>query len=238
MVQMLDGSISPFKVRSTITIASLKAKFEPWQPMKGRALLHHNVQLDDRAVLGFVPGVKNGTILRFDSRVSQVKSKANGKRSMMSGPPDLEEDEDVVESIETSSNDDERSSGNERRLSGSERNLPLRISTAVANEVVDKDNSVNSSQKKRLLLDELSDDPPNMTDTSLSNSAATHHIVKKEKRKTTSPERAVASEAQHLDQRNYSLTNVFASPSENSPGSPTAGVQMAKTIDIVPSHRV
>ena len=216
-VQMLDGSITPFKVRTSITIASLKAKFEPWQPMKGRALLHHDVQLDDRAILGAIPGVKNGTILRVDKRVTPVKSKANGKKSVKSGPPDAGVDEDVMESIETSGGEERTSSGSERRRTfGSEQRRP---STPV--------------------LDEMCDDPLGLPNTNTSNKAMALRIIKQEKRTTTSPlEPTTSPHFQAQSHRLYSSTPFFTPPLENPSTSPNAGIHITNTNDGAASSRL
>ncbi len=227
-VQMLDGSITPFKVRSSITIASLKAKFEPWQPMKGRALLHHDVQLDDRAILGSIPGVKNGTVLRVDKRVSQVKNRSTRKKTVMSGPLEGSAvDEDVFESIETSGNDERTSSENERRISGSKRKRPSRTSTAAMEDLMDDDNIANSLRPKTTFPREMSDDSLNLTDTSLSNSTMALRITKKGKRGTAAHEQASASEAQELGRRVLSPRDMVGFK-ENSITSSTANAPYAR----------
>lgn len=197
-VQMLDGSITPFRVRSSITIASLKAKFEPWQPMKGRALLHHDAQLDDRATLDSVPGVKNGTVLRVDKCVSQLKKKTNGKKTMMSGPASSAFDEDVMESIEKSDDDDEISGEDERRMSSSKRRRLSSNSAALMEDLIDDDSTAKSLRERSLSPGDTRNDPLNMTDTGLSNRAMALRIVKKEKRGSIARQQAIAPEAPNL----------------------------------------
>lgn len=222
---MLDGSITPFKVRSSITIASLKAKFEPWQPMKGRALLHHDVRLDDRATLSSIPGIKNGTILRVDQHVSQAKKKSTGKKCVMSGPASLGMDEDVVESIEMSGDDVETSSEDERRISGSKRKRPSRTSSAAREDIIDNDSTVISLRRRGVVSDDLRGDPLNMTGTISTDSPLALRTVKKEKLVTTAREHTIASEAERLVQRPYALPNAFPPPQEDEPaGNATASI--------------
>lgn len=189
-VQMLDKSITLFKVRSTITIASLKAKFEPWQPMKGRALLHHNVQLDDRATLCSVPGIMDGTILRVDKQAPPMKNKTTGKKRVMSGPVRSAVDEDVVESIERSGDNEETSSENEMQILRSKRKRPSRTWAATVEDFIDGYNTANAPQRKALVPGEMSEDSFNMADTDLSNSTMALHIAKKEKKKSKAREQA------------------------------------------------
>ena len=236
-VQMLDGSITPFKVRSSITIASLKAKFEPWQPMKGRALLHHDVQLDDRAILGSIPGVKNGTVLRVDKRVSQVKNRSTRKKTIMSGPESLAVDEDVIESIETSGDDEKTSSENERRIAGSKRKRPSRTSTAAMEDLIDDDNSANSLRPKTTFPREMNDDSLNLTDTSLSNSTMALRITKKGKGGTAAHEHASASDAQELGRGVLSPRDMVARVSENSIKSSTANAHIPETTEAASFHQ-
>ena len=229
-VQMLDGSITPFKVRSSITIASLKAKFEPWQPMKGRALMHHDVQLDDRVTLDSVPGVKDGTILRVDKHVSQVKNKSTGKKRVMSGPASSAADEEVMESIEKSGDDEETSSENERRTSSSKRKRPSRTSAAAVQAFVDDDNIAESQWGRTLKAGGISDDPPSWAEAILSSRTMALHIAKREKRENTTREQAgfLASDAQELGHRQHSLENTFALRQENPVKNPTASAHVPK----------
>ena len=218
-VQMLDGSITPFKVRSSITIASFKAKFEPWQPMKGRALLHHDVRLEDRATLGSIPGVKNGTVLRVDKHVSQVKNKTTRKKTVMSGPTSSAVDEDVMESIETSGEHEETSNEEQERISSSKRKRPSRTFTAAV---------AKSVQARSPLPGDISDDPRNTTDTTLSSSAMALRPVKKEKRDSAARNQGAPSEARNLDQRLPSPEV----PAEN----PTASAHFPHRTELVSSH--
>ncbi len=236
---MLDGSITPFKVRSSITIASLKAKFEPWQPMKGRALLHHNVQLDDRATLSSVPGVKDGTILRVDKQVSLVKNKITGKKTVMSGPVGSAVDDDVVESIEWSGHDEEASSENERRISSSKRKRPSMTSATTMADFIDDNIIADSSRGRAVGRGEIYDDSPNIADTNLSNSAMALHIAKKEKTENAAREQAdvLASEGQKFGHPLHSFQNIFTSPFWNPIENPTAKIHMPKTTEAVSSPR-
>ena len=219
-VQMLDGSITPFKVRSSITIASFKAKFEPWQSMKGRALLHHDERLDDRATLGSIPGVKNGTVLRVDKHVSLVKNRTARKKTVMSGPTSSAVDEDVMESIETSGEREETSSEEQERISSNKRKRPSRtFAAAVARSV----------RARSPLPGDMSDDPRNTTDTTLSSSAMALRPVKKEKRDSATRDQGAASEARNLDQRQHSPEV----PAEN----PTVSAHFPQSTELVSSHQ-
>ena len=229
---MLDGSVTPFQVRSSITIASLKAKFEPWQPMKGRALLHHDVQLDNRATLGSIPGIKNGTVLRVDKHVSQVRNRTTWKKSVMSGPASSVVDEDVLESIETSENDEETSRQDERRISSSKRKRPSRTSEATVEDLIEDDNIADSLQGSMMLASEMSGSHLTMTDTNLSNSAMAQHAVKRERRETPARRQAAAPEVQRLSYRPHPLTIMSAPFQENS-----AGTHWPKSIAAVSSRR-
>lgn len=236
---MLDGSVIPFRVRSSITIASLKAKFEPWQPMKGRALLHHDVQLDDRATLDSVPGVKDGTILRVDKELSQAKNKITGKKFVVSGPASSAVDEDVVETIERSSDEEGTSSGNERQVSNSKRKRLSRNSTTGVDGFIDDDDNANSSWGKPLVPDETNEDPSGTADTDVSNSTLTLRISKREKRETTAREQVdiMASDVQILGHPLQTVETIFTSPPENPIGSPAASAYMPKTAGAVLSHQ-
>ena len=166
--------------------------------MKGRALLHHDVQLDDRAILGSIPGVKNGTILRVDKCVSQVKKKTTGNKSLMSGPASSAVDEDVMESIEKSDDGEEILSEDERRISSSKRRRLSRNSAAVMKDPIDDDSVANSVRGESLLQGDTSDDPLNTTNTRRSNTAMALRIPKEEKRDSIARQQAIASEAPNL----------------------------------------
>lgn len=196
--------------------------------MKGRALLHHDVQLDDHATLGSVPGVKDGTILRVDKHVSQVKNKSSGKKKVMSGPASSTADEEVMESIEMSGDNEESSSENERRISSSKRKRPSRTSAAAIEDFVDDDNIAKSQWGRALRPGEISDDPLSSAEANLSSRTMALHIAKREKRKSTAREEAgfLASEAQELGHRLHSLDNTFASFKENPVVKPTASAHV------------
>lgn len=210
--------------------------------MKGRALLHHSVQLDDRATLCSVPGVKNGTILRVDKQVSQVKSKPTGKKTVMSGPASSAVDDDVMESIEMSGDDEETSSGNERRLSTSKRKRASKTSAddlEVFNDD-DDDNIGNTPQVQALVPGETMIDSLSLADTNLSSRGMALRMAKKEKRQNTAHGQAgvLASNAQNLDHRLDTLENTFAPPLEKAVESPTAGAHVPfKTEEVVSPHQ-
>ena len=206
--------------------------------MKGRALLHHDVRLDDRATLSSVPGVKNGTILRVDKHISQVKHRATKQKSVNSGPVSSSVDEEVVESIETSGNEEEISSEDERRISGSKRKRASRTSEAEVEDHIDDDIVADSLLGKPQSQGDLSDDPLNMTDTRQSNSAMALRIVKKENKDDMARERAVALGAQTLGYRSHSLQDNIAQPREISAGNATASTHFPKSAAAVPSHQI
>lgn len=212
-VQMLDGSIAPFKVRSSITIASLKAKMEPWQSMKGRALLHHDVQLEDRSTLSSVPGIKEGTILRVDKHLSPMKRKTTKKR-VMSGPVSLAVDEDVMESIEDSGDDEEMSGDKDEPLPSSKRKCLSRVSAATVDNFVDDAITSNAPREEALVLDEMSNDSLSVGDTGLSHSVLALRIGRKEKMKDSAHERALISapQAQESGHRSHFFGNISSPP--------------------------
>ena len=196
--------------------------------MKGRALLHHDVQLDDHATLGSVPSVKDGTILRVDKHVSQVKNKSTGKKRVTSGPASSTADEEVVESIEMSSDDEETSSENERRTISSKRKRPSKTSAATIEDFVNDHNIVSSQWGRALKPGEIGDEPLNLAEANLSSRTMALHIAKREKRKSTPSEDAgfLASEAQELGHRLHSLDNTFASCQDNPIENPTASAHV------------
>ena len=218
---MLDGSITPFKVRSSITIASLKGKFEPWQSMKGRALLHHDVRLDDRATLGSIPGVKNGTVLRVDKHVSQVKNRTARKKTVMSGPTNSAVNEDVLESIETSGDGEETSNEDQERISSSERKRPSRTLTAAVDRPL---------QARSPLQSDMIGNFPNTIDTNPSSSAMALRTVKQENRDSTARDQGAASEARNLDQR------LWYSPKAPA-GNLTTSSHFPQRTELIPSHQ-
>lgn len=176
--------------------------------MKGRALLHHDVQLDDHATLSSVPGVKDGTILRVDKHVSQVKNKSTGKKTVMSGPASSTVDEEIVESIETSGAEEgDTSSENEKQIvsSSKRKRLSTRTSTAAIEE--DYRDEANLSSRTMAL-----------------------HLAKRERRESTA-----ASEAQESDHRLHSLKNTFASSQGNPVQNPTAGAPVPVITKTIPS---
>ena len=211
---MLDGSITPFKVRSSITIASLKAKFEPWQPMKGRALLHHSVELDDRATLCSVPGVKDGTILRVDKQVSQVKNKNLERKKIMSGPANSAVDEDVLESIEMSDQNEETSIENEKRLSNSKKKRGSKTSAAIVEDFIDDDNVEYARRVETQVSGRMDAGPLSLADPNPSNRGMALHIAEWETEHNTAREQDddLASEAQNSSDRLDSLKNILAWP--------------------------
>ncbi|CAD6570831.1 MAG: hypothetical protein ASARMPREDX12_003953 [Alectoria sarmentosa] len=235
-IQMLDGSIAPFKVRSSITIASLKAKFEPWQPMKGRALLHHSVELDDRATLGSVPGVKDGTILRVDKQVLEAKKKNLGRKKTMSGPANLAVDEDVLESIEMSGENEETSSENEKRLSNSKKNRGSKTSAAMVENFIDDDNIEYAPRVKTQVSGGMNVGFLSLADPKPSNRGMALHIAEWETEHNTAREQDdnSASEAQNSSDRLDSFKNIFAWPPKNPA---TASAHMPVINEALSSHR-
>ena len=232
---MLDGSITPFKVRSSIKIASLKSKFEPWQPMKGRALLHHDVRLDDRATLSSIPGIKNGTILRVDQHVSQAKKRSKGTKSVMSGPASLGMDEDVMKSIETSGDDEETYSEDERRISGNKRKRPSRTSSAAREDIIDDDDALVSLQRREFVSGESRGDPLNTTHANVT--PLVLRTVKKERIGNTSSEQTIAPEAPNPLHPLHSLPNVFPLPlQDNPPRNTTIGAYFRNNTAPVSTH--
>ena len=205
--------------------------------MKGRALLHHDVQLDDHVTLDSVPGVKDGTILRVDKQVSQVKNKSSGKKKVMSGPTSSTADEEVVESIEMSGDDEQTSSENERRISSSKRKRPSKTSAATFEDFVDDDNIAKSQWGRALRPGEISDDPLSLTEANLTSRTMALHIAKREKRKSTAREEAIflASEAQNLGHRLHSQANTFASRQEHPVVNPTASAHVLEITKPIPS---
>ena len=200
--------------------------------MKGRALLHHDVQLDNRATLGSIPGIKNGTVLRVDKHVSQVRDRTTWKRSVMSGPASSAVDEDVLESIETSDNDEETSRQDERRISSSKRKRPSRTSEATVEDFIEDDNIADPFQGSMMLPSEMGGISLTMTDTNLSNSAMAQHVVKRERRETPARRPAAASEVQRLSYRPHPLTIMSAPFQETS-----AGAHRPKSTAAVSSRR-
>ena len=198
--------------------------------MKGRALLHHDVQLDDHVTLGSVPGVKDGTILRVDKHVSQVKNRSSGKKKVMSGPASSTADQELVESIEMSGDDEGTSSENETRISSSKRKRPSRTSAATIEDFVDDDDIAKSQLGRALRPGEISDHPLSLTEANLSSRTMALHIAKREKRKSTAREEAgfLASVAPELGHRLHSLDNTFASGRENPVVNPTASAPKPK----------
>ena len=154
--------------------------------MKGRALLHHDVQLEDRSTLSSVPGIKEGTILRVDKHISPMKRRTTKKR-VMSGPVSLAVDEDVMESIEESGDDEEMCS---------KRKCLSRASADTVDEFFDDANTSNALQGEALVPDEMSVDAPNVGDTGLSHSILALRIAGKEKMKHSAHERALISAPQ------------------------------------------
>ena len=199
--------------------------------MKGRALLHHDAQLDDRATLDSIPGVKNGTILKVDKCVSQLKKKSTGKKTVMSGPASSEVDEDVMESIEESGDDDEKSSEDEGRISSSKRKRSSREA------VIDDDSIANSIRGESLLPGDTSDDPLNMTDTRPSNTALALRIPKKEKRDSIARQQAISPEAPNLGHELHFLGNHIVPPQGPPTRDATASTHMPKITAAISSHQ-
>lgn len=208
--------------------------------MKGRALLHHNVQLDDRATLCSVPGVKNGTILRVDKHMSQAKNKSTGKKDVMSGPAMLT-DEDVVESIEESGDDEETSSKDERRMSNGKRRRPSKsfVVLAAVDDSIENDNIARSPSSKALDSGKMSEYSLHMADSNLSSSAMALHIAKKGRRENTAHQQVdtLAPQSQKLTHRQHCRNCIFPLPLEKPVQNNTASAHMAKTAEAVSRHQ-
>ena len=177
--------------------------------MKGRALLHHDGQLEDRSTLSSVPGIKEGTVLRVDKHLSPMKRKTTQKR-VMSGPVSLAVDEDVMESIEESGDDVEMSSDKDQPLPSSKRKCLSRASAATVDDFVDGANTFNAPRGDALVPNEMSNDSPNVGDTGLSHSILALRIAKEEKIKGNADERALitAPQAQESGHRSHFFENI------------------------------
>lgn len=197
--------------------------------MKGRALLHHDVQLDDRATLNSVPGIKDGTILRVDKQLSPVKSKSNGKK-VMSGPATSAVDEDVMDSIENSGDDKEISSEGEWDTNEGERKRRSLTSLATMEDVIDDDEMTDSP---------WGNDPPNTADTNFNNSAIPLRITKHEKSQSAPRDQSdiLTSQPQNFTQGLHTPNNPFAPPPQNPANSSTTRAQTSQNPAAVSSHQ-
>ena len=207
------------------------------QSMKGRTLLHHDVRLDDRATLGSIPGIKNGTILRVDKHVSQVKNKKTRKRIVMSGPADPVVDEDVMDSIENFSDEEKISSEDERRMS-SRRKRPSRTSAAAVGISIDNDSITNFQPGGMSSPSVMRDDLLNMTDRNPSTSVIALRTVKRETEDDSiAREQAIASQTQDLGHRLDSPEHNIAPHQETPAGNATASTYFPETTDAMPSYQ-
>lgn len=204
--------------------------------MKGRALLHHDVQLKDHSTLCSVPGIKEGTILRVDKHVSPMKKKTTKKR-MMTGPVSLAIDEDVMESIEESG-DDEMSSDKDQQIPSSKRKCLLGASAATVGHFVDDANTANAPRGNSLVPDEMSNDSPSVGDTGLSHSILALRIARKEKTKGNAHERALISapQAQKSGHRSHFFENISGPPSAYPVTRPTASAHAPNSTEGPSSH--
>ena len=208
--------------------------------MKGRALLHHSVELDDRATLGSVPGVKDGTILRVDKQVSQAKNKNLGRKKIMSGPANSAVDEDVLESIEMSGENEETSSESEKRLSNSKKKRGSKTSAAMVENFIDDDNIEYAPRVKTQLSGGMNAGFLSLADPNPSNGGMALHIAEWETEHNTAREQDdnSASEAQNSSDRLDSFKNILAWPPKNPAESPTtASAHMPVINEALPSHR-
>ena len=206
--------------------------------MKGRALLHHDVQLEDRSTLSSVPGIKEGTILRVDKHISPMKRKTTKKR-VMSGPVSLAVDEDVMESIEESGDDEEMSSDKDEPLPSSKRKCLSMASAATVDDFVDDANSANAPRGKALVPDEMSNDFPNVGDTGLSHSILALRIAGKEKMKGNAHERALISapQAQESGHRSHFFETISSPPPACPVTRPTASAHAPNSTEGPSSHQ-
>ena len=200
--------------------------------MKGRALLHHGMQLEDRNTLDSVPGIKEGTILRVDKHLSPMKRKTTKKR-VMSGPVSLAVDEDVMESIEESGDDEEMASDKDQPLPSSKRKCLLRAWAATVDDFVDDANTAHAPRGKALIPDETSNDSSNVGDTGLIHSKLALRIAQKKKEK-----RALISalQAQKSGQHSHFFETISNLPSANPVTKPTSSVHTLKSTEGPSSH--
>ena len=205
--------------------------------MKGRALLHHDVQLEDRSTLSSVPGIKEGTILRVDKHLSPMKRKTTKKR-VMSGPVSLAVDEDVMESIEESGDDEEMSDGKDEPLPSSKRKCLSRASAVTVDDFVDDVDTSNAPQGEELLPDEMSDDSPNVRDTSLSHSILALRIARREKVQGDAHEGALisASQAEKSSHHSHFFKNISGPPSAYPVLRPAASPHVPNSTEGPSSH--
>ena len=205
--------------------------------MKGRALLHHDVQLEDRSTLSSVPGIKEGTILRVDKHLSPMKRKTTKKR-VMSGPVSLAVDEDVMESIEESGDDEEMSSDKDQPLPSSKRKCLSRASAATVDDFIDDANTANAPRGKALVLDEMSNDSPTVGDTGLRHSMLALRIARKETMKDSAHERALISvpQAQESGHRSHFFENISSRPSAYPVTRPTASARAPSSTEGTSSY--
>ena len=205
--------------------------------MKGRALLHHDVQLEDRSTLSSVPGIKEGTILRVDKHLSPLKRKTTKKR-VMSGPVSLAVDEDVMESIEESGDDEEMSGDKDEPLPSSKRKCLSRASVVTVDDFVDDVDTSNAPQREALVPDEMSNGSPNVGDTSLSHSILALRIARQEKAKGNVHEGALISapQAQKSSHHSHFFETISSRPSAYQVTRPTASARAPNSTEGPPSH--
>ena len=205
--------------------------------MKGRALLHHDVQLKDHSTLCSVPGIKEGTILRVDKHVSPMKKKTTKKR-MMTGPVSLAVDEDVMESIEESGDDEEMSSDKDPEIPSSKRKCLSGASAATVDHFVDDANNANTPRGNAPVPDEMGNESPDVGDTGLSHSILALRIARKEKTKGDALERALilAPQAQKSGHRSHFFENTSGPPSASPVTRSTASAHAPNSTDGPSSH--
>ena len=205
--------------------------------MKGRALLHHDVQLENRSTLSSVPGIKEGTILRVGKHRSPMKRKTFKER-VMSGPVSLAVDEDVMESIEESGDDEEMSSEKDEPIPSSKNNGLSRASANTVDDFIDDIYTSNAPRGDALVPDEMSNDSPNVGDTGLSHSSMAFRIARREKMKDSAHERALISapQAQESGHRSHFFENIPSPPPEYPDTRLTTSAQAPNSTEGSSSH--
>ena len=201
--------------------------------MKGRALLHHGVQLEDRSTLDSVPGIKEGTILRVDKHLSPMKRKTTKKR-VMSGPVSLAVDEDVMESIEESGDDEEMASDKDQPLPSSKRKCLSRAWAATVDDLVDDANTANAPRGKALVPDEMSN---NIGDTGFIHSKLALRIAQKKKEKNIHKRALIsAPQAQKSAHHSHFFETISNPPSADPVTKPTSSAYTSKSTEGPSSH--
>ena len=156
----------------------------------------------------------------------------------MSGPVSFAVDEDVMESIEESGNDEEMSDGKDEPLPSSKRKCLSRASAAAVDDYFDDANTASAPRGKALVPDEMSNDFPTVGDTGLRHSTLALRITRKEKMKGNAHERALISapQAQESGHRSHFFENISSPPSVYPVTRPAARTHTPKSTEGPPSH--